>query len=161
MESNSEIEIRDVDPQGPDALALLHEASVDAWALYPELYGESKPEAKNGPLPDRGIYVIAYRAELPLACGALCPFSESVAEVRRMYVHREHRRQGLARTVLSHLVSEARLLGYSSLVLETGNKQHAAIALYEGCGFQRTPAFGDYVNDATSVCFELSLEREA
>lgn len=153
--------IRDVDPQGVDALALLHEASVDAWTLYPELFAESKAEATNGPLPQRGAYVIAYVDGQALACGAFRPIAESVAEIRRMYVHREHRRRGLGRAVLAHLEDEARRLAYRRLVLETGCKQVAAMRLYETSGFRRIAPFGEHVDDPTSVCYERVLEVQA
>jgi len=149
--------IEDVDPQGADALALLHEASIDARALYPELFAGTSQSATNGPLVERGVYVIAYINDRPLACGALRPLSRSTAEVRRMYVHRDHRRRGLARAVLQHLEQEAARLGYSRLVLETGLKQLPAMGLYEASGFQRIAPFGEYVNDPTSVCYERVL----
>src|SRR5205807_8972229 len=97
------------------------------------------------------------QAMQPVACGALRPFNDTTAEVRRMYVRREHRRQGLARAVLSHLEAEARRLGYSKLVLETGCKQIPAMRLWEAPGFQHIPPFGAYANDLTSVCYELRI----
>ena len=155
------LSIRNVDPQGPDALALLHEASVEARSLYPELFSESSPPATNGPLPEGGVYVVAYLCETPCACGALRPIDASTAEVRRMYVHRKHRRSGLATSVLAHLQGEARRLGYSRLVLETGYKQVPAMRLYEANGFERVQPFGEYANDPTSVCYALSLDGQA
>lgn len=151
------LEIRDVDPQGAEALALLHEASLDARALYPELFTASSPSPTNTPLGERGAYVIAYVGGRPLACGALRRFDELTAEIRRMYVHRENRRQGLARAILAHLIQQAARLNYTRLVLETGYKQTPAIQLYESFGFQRVAPFGEYAQDPTSVCFALSL----
>lgn len=155
------IAIEDVDPQGADALALLHEASIDARALSPELFAGTSQPATNGPRVDRGVYVIAYVDARPLACGALRPLGATTAEVRRMYVHRDHRRQGLARAVLQRLERDAARLGYSRLVLETGFKQLAAMRLYEASGFQRIEPYGDYVNDPTSVCYERVLTTAA
>ena len=152
------LSIRDVDPLGADALALLHEAAIDARALYPELFAGSTVAPTNEPLPARGVYVVAYLHEQPVACGALRPFDDTTAELRRMYVHREHRRQGLARAVLSHLEAEARRLGYSKLVLETGRKQVPAMRLWEASGFQHIPPFGAYANDPASVCYERILD---
>jgi len=152
------LSIRDVDPQGADATALLREASIEAQALYPELFASSEaPAATNGPLPERGVYVVAYLDGLPAACGALRPLDASVAEVRRMYVRRDHRRKGLASAVLSHLVDRSRRLGYRGLVLETGYKQIAAMRLYEVHGFQRIPTFGVHLNGPTSVCYGRSF----
>ncbi len=58
-----------------------------------------------------------------------------------MYVLHEHREHGIGYAVLSHLVAEARRLGYQRLRLETGNKQTPAMALYEAFGFHRIAPF--------------------
>ena len=151
------MEIRDVDPQGADAMALLREASSEARALYPELFDGSDAPATNDPLPQRGAYVVAHVDGRALACGALRPRDDTTAELRRMYVLRAHRREGLASAVLAHLIGEARRLGYSRLVLETGYRQLAAMRLYEAHGFHRILPFGEYVGDPTSVCYERKL----
>jgi GNAT superfamily N-acetyltransferase len=149
--------IRDVDPLGADAMALLHEAARDARALYPELFTADSPPPTNRPLVDLSAYVIAYVDDLPLACGAIVPYEGEVAEVRRMYVHRDCRRQGLADAVLTHLLHRAREFGYRRVVLETGYKQEPAQRFYESKGFRRTAPFGKHVDDPTSVCYELVL----
>jgi GNAT superfamily N-acetyltransferase len=151
------VEIRDVDPQGADAMALLREASSEARARYPELFDASDGPATNDPLPLRGAYVVAYVDGCALACGALRPRDDATAELRRMYVLRAHRREGLASAVLAHLIGDACRLGYSRLVLETGYRQLAAMRLYEAHGFRRIPPFGEYVGDPTSVCYERIL----
>jgi len=149
--------IRDVDPQGADATALLYEAWIDARALYPELLAASSSHPTNEPLQHRGVYVVAYLGSAPAACGAISPVDGVVAEIRRMYVRREHRRLGLASGVLSHLIGEGRRLGYSRLVLETGYRQEPAMRLYERHGFERISPFGRHVNDPTSVCYSRSI----
>ncbi len=52
---------------------------------------------------------------------------------------------------------EARALGASRLVLETGDRQHEALALYERAGFARIAPFGEYVGSPLSVCMGKSL----
>jgi putative acetyltransferase len=138
-------------------MALLHEASADARALYPELFAGSTASATNGPLPQRGVYVVGYVDDRPQTCGALRPLDATVAEVRRMYVHRDHRRQGLARALLAHLEGRARALGFRQLVLETGHRQLPAMRLYESFGFERIPPFGEHADDPTSVCYGRML----
>jgi hypothetical protein len=54
----------------------------------------------------------------------------------------------------------ARELGYRRLIPETGNRQIAAIIFYEKRGFRRIALFGEHVNDATSLCYELQVERQ-
>jgi putative acetyltransferase len=153
----SGVRVESVDPQGPDALALLREAAIEARALYPELFTPNAQWPTNVPTPERGTYLIAYSEDQPVACGAFRPLEQAVAEVRRMFVTRSARRRGLAKIILQELELQAREFGYTVLRLETGVRQSPAMALYESCGFRRIPPFGEYINDPTSVCFEKQL----
>lgn len=149
--------IHEVDPQGPQATALLRQAALEARRLCPEQHQASLPWPNNPPPPPRGVYLVASVEGLALACSALRPMEGAVAEVRRMFVAEPARRQGLARSMLEALEREAGRLGYTTLRLETGNRQRPAIALYAACGYQRIPPFGPHVGDPTSVCFEKRI----
>jgi GNAT superfamily N-acetyltransferase len=151
------LRIEAVDPQHPDALALLHQAAGEARALYPELFGDDTPAPTNAPAVEGSVYLVAYRAGQPVGCGALRPLAPWVAEVRRMFVTRAARRHGVAAAVLAELEQRALAMGYRLLRLETGVRQDPAIALYQRCGFHRIPPFGPYVGDPMSVCFEKDL----
>jgi len=151
------LNIIEVDPQGADAMKLLHEAAIEARQLYPEEFAPDVPWPGNPPSPDRGVYLLAYLEGKPVACGALRPIDEATVEVRRMFVTAHARRKGLARAMLAELEIRAADFGYSSMRLETGNRQLSAMALYEALGFRRIAAFGDYVNDPLSVCFEQTI----
>jgi len=153
----STLEIRAVDPLGADALLLLKQAALEARALYPELFGADAPWPTNVPLMPRGVYLVAYACGMPVGCGALRPIDGDTAELRRVYVLPERRRDGVARALLAALESQARALGYRALKLETGHKQQPAMALYQSFGFRRIAPFGPYVDDPTSVCFEKDI----
>ena len=153
-----DLRIIDVDPQGDVALWLLHEAAVEVRALYSDVLPPDRPWPVNAPSGPRDIYVVAYRGQQPVACGALRELDSVSAEVKRMFVLREHRRYRISHAVLTHLVAEARRLGYERLRLETGNKQAPAIALYQAFGFHRIAPFRPHEDDPTSVCYELRLD---
>ena len=70
-----------------------------------------------------------------------------------MYVLQEARRTGIGRAILVRLEEEASKLGYETLFLETGNRQHPAMGLYESYGFTWIPPFGPYVNDPICICY--------
>jgi GNAT superfamily N-acetyltransferase len=74
-----------------------------------------------------------------------------------MYVLRQSRRTGIARSILVRPEEEASRLGYETLLLETGNRQHAAMSLYESYGFTRIPPFGPYVSDPICVCYSKTV----
>ena len=145
---------RPVDPCCEHALALLHEAALEARDLYPDLHSPDAPWPANQPTPPGGIYLLAYLDGEPVACGALRPLSRHAVEIRRMYVLRSARRQGLARAMLTVLEQAAAGLGYTVIRLETGERQDPAISLYLACGFVSIPAFGEYASDPVSRCFE-------
>ena len=148
-----QVRIADIDPQSHAAMSLLREAAVDIRPLYGQPAGPPWPE--NSPLGSRDVYVGAFIDETAVASGAIREIDPVTCEIHRMYVLRSFRRRGIARAVLSHLHDEAKRLGYERLRLETGNRQMAAMGLYESYGFVRIEPFGKYAQDPTSVCYEL------
>ena len=149
--------ISPADPLGDQALALLAEAVHEANQRYPELVVPGAPPPTNAPLVPRASFVLAAFDGAVVGCGALRPLDERTAEIKRMFVRRAARRQGVARAILAHLLVDARASGFHTVRLETGNRQPEAIALYEAAGFARISPYGPYVGDPTSVCFELRV----
>ena len=81
-----------------------------------------------------------------------------VGELKRMYVAPEVRGQGIGRALLARLEVEARALGLTRVVLETGTRQAEALALYRRAGFTEIAAYGEYTASAgTSVCMAKAL----
>jgi putative acetyltransferase len=151
------LRILNVDPQGAVALALLRDAADEIGPLYLGDSGVGLPLPRNEPLGNREIYVAAWLEDVAVGCGAIRELDATTAEIQRMYVHRDYRRRQVARTILRHLESEAKRLGYTRVLLETGDRQAPAMALYEASGFRRVPPFGRHINDPTSVCYERQL----
>jgi GNAT superfamily N-acetyltransferase len=106
----------------------------------------------------RGAFLVAYRGKAPVGCGALRLLDFDTAELKRMYVSPLHRGQGIGQGLVAALEAEARALGVRRLVLETGVRQAAALALYRAAGFQPIPLFGEYcLSPETSVCLGKEL----
>ena len=87
-----------VDPQDPHALQLLAEAASEARSLYPDLFAPEAPAPApaNTPLRAREVYLLAWRGGEPVGCGALRSRDDFTAELRRMFVTRRARREGVA-----------------------------------------------------------------
>ena len=70
-----------------------------------------------------------------------------------------HRNRGVARAVLSHILSVARCRGLARLSLETGSQPafDPARRLYARFGFERCAPFGEYREDPNSVFMTLAL----
>jgi GNAT superfamily N-acetyltransferase len=76
-----------------------------------------------------------------------------------MYVAPNWRGLGISRRVLEALEAEARSFGAARALLETGQRQTAALGLYGRAGYRRCEAFGEYVGSPLSVCMAKSLQR--
>ncbi|MGE5169691.1 MAG: GNAT family N-acetyltransferase [Rudaea sp.] len=95
-----------------------------------------------------------------LGCGALKELTATHGEIKSMRTASAHRRHGVARAMLEHIIAEARRRDYRRLSLETGSMAAFAPArrLYEGFGFTYCPPFGEYDEDPHSVFLTRSLE---
>jgi GNAT superfamily N-acetyltransferase/uncharacterized damage-inducible protein DinB len=149
------------------SLAEVTVTSEDARALMEELDAELRLRYPGGPPPhglhprdemdSRTVFLVMRVGGQAVACGASRRLDERATEIKRMYVRPAHRGRGLARRILAELESRARGAGAGRLVLETGVHQPEAIALYRSEGFNTIDAFGEYIGDPTSRCFEKRL----
>lgn len=96
--------------------------------------------------------VIAYLDDEPVGCGAIKRFSDTEAEIKRMFVKAECRGRRIAAQVLAELETWASELGFTAFILETGFKQPEAIALYKRSGYTVIPNYGQYANVPNSLC---------
>ncbi|MCU0704765.1 MAG: GNAT family N-acetyltransferase [Fimbriiglobus sp.] len=149
--------IRRDDLTGPEVRELLEEHLADMRAISPpesvhalDLTGLRKPEVT--------FWTVWEGGEL-LGCGALKELDPTHGEVKSMRTARRHRRKGVGRAVLEHIVAEAKARGYARLSLETGTQPPFAPAhrLYEGFGFADCGPFADYTPDPNSRFFTLVL----
>jgi GNAT superfamily N-acetyltransferase len=97
-----------------------------------------------------GRFVMAYVDDEPAAMGGWRRHGTE-AEIKRMYVRPAYQRQGLARAVLAELERSAAEAGITTLILETGDAQPEAIALYRSAGYVDIEAFGFYAHEEISV----------
>jgi GNAT superfamily N-acetyltransferase len=138
----------------PDVQALAQAQQAEMRALY-------EGEADIGPNreasmfePPDGVFLVIRDGGRALACGGICRFDETRAELKRMYVVPEARGRGLGRRVLVELEAEARKLGYTGIVLETGDRQAESLGLYRSAGYEQIPCYPPYDSRALSLCFE-------
>ncbi|KJY32358.1 GNAT family N-acetyltransferase [Streptomyces sp. NRRL S-495] len=141
----------------PDAQLLAAEVQQEYVVRYGE--GDLTQLHPDHFEPPAGLFVIAYLAGRPVACGgwrakSAAPFGirDGDAEVKRMFVRPEARGRGLARTLLRHLEQTAVDAGRTRFVLETGSEQPEAIALYASEGYAAIEKFGIYREHPQSIC---------
>lgn len=107
--------------------------------------------------PPDGIFLAVRDGGRPVGCGGVARYDETRAELKRMYVVPELRGRGLGRLLLEALEDEARLLGYTGIVLETGVGQLESLGLYASAGYAPIPCYGAYMGQEISRCLEKTL----
>ena len=142
------------DPVGETARKLINNLCAEVGARYG---APPSPFSLSETAMERTIFLIARLDNEPVGCGAVRRIDDATAEVKRMYVAPAGRRKGIARRILAELEHSAVDFGYKAIRLETGNLQPEAQRLYESCGYKRIAAFGHYVGNPTSVCYEKML----
>jgi putative acetyltransferase len=143
--------IRLDDLSGPEVHDLLEEHVRNMLELSPR---ESMHALDSDGLrqPDITFWTV-WSGNSLLGCGALRELSPAHGEIKSMRTASAHRRQGVGRAMLAHIIAEATKRRYHRLSLETGSMEafEPAQKLYESFGFTYCPPFGDYVEDPNSV----------
>jgi len=95
--------------------------------------------------------------EQAIGCGAFRPMDNGIAEVKRMFVHSDHRGKGLSKLILKELESWIKEKQYTYIQLETGSKNIAALSLYPATGYEPIEPFGPYKSLPDSFCFRKKV----
>lgn len=107
--------------------------------------------------PPQGSFFLVYRDGDVVGCAGMRRRSEEDVEVKRMFVRRPFRGRGYSRDLLALVEDEARTLGFSRVLMETGLAQPEAMHLYETSGYERIPGFGHYRNEPQNRCYAKTL----
>jgi putative acetyltransferase len=154
---SNDITVQRTDILSPTARTLIEALNVELSGRYPE---EGACHFRLDPdevAPGRGAFLVASRMGKSIGCGAVRRIDDRTGELKRMYVCPEQRGRGVGGAILAALEVEARALGLSRLLLETGVRQTEAIALYRKAGFSDIAPFGEYVESPLSLCMAKNL----
>lgn len=140
-------EIAPFDPKASaDALAALHASCFpDAWDAA----------AITGLLATPGTFAFVHDDGFVLARVA-----GDEAEILTLAVAPRARGRGLGRALLQAVISRAAELRATSLFLEVGADNPAALALYAGLGFARVGMRKAYYNSGDALVLRLPLSAE-
>ena len=150
-------DIRVVSPTAPDITAIL-EAHLELMRSI------SPPEAVHALDLDQyeasGTTLFAlYDDDEAVAIGGLREYEPGAVEIKSMHVPSHHRGRKLSRTMLEHLLDQARDRGATRASLETGSQDafEPARQLYATHGFRFCGPFGDYELDPNSTFMTRDL----
>lgn len=148
------LKIRHTDSSNKDFKELINLLDDDLNERYGELQKQYDRYNHVDSIPD---VIVIYQDDKPAACGAFKVDNEDSIELKRIFVKKDNRRQGLAAVILRELEESGRKKGYRYALLETGKKQFEAIALYQKSGYKITENFGSYAGNANSICMRKDL----
>lgn len=150
MSEEPQVSIRAVDP--------VDERCVWAMAQYfdeldhrmsagfdPETDGATDPAELR---PPRGAFLLATSGDATVGCAAVTFLSDTVAEIRRMWVAPQERGSGLGRRLLAAAENAGVESGRSTARLDTHEALTQAISLYESVGYR---PIADYNNNPNAT----------
>jgi GNAT superfamily N-acetyltransferase len=101
--------------------------------------------------------LVYYENDIPVGCGAFREKESDKTEIKRMYVHPDFRKKGIASAILKELEIWAKEVGYKYTILETGKNQPEAINLYQKLNYSIIPNYPPYEKMDNSVCMKKTL----
>ncbi|OLZ08775.1 GNAT family N-acetyltransferase [Sulfobacillus thermosulfidooxidans] len=106
-----------------------------------------------------GVAILALANTAALGCVAYRQWAPKICEMKRLFVRPAYRQQGVARQLISRMMSIAKNDGYHVMRLDTVPSMTAAIHLYLSLGFHDIPAY--YSNPVPGARFmEITLNHQ-
>lgn len=130
--------------QGPDDIEAVRALFLDYQAdlgidLCFQGFAAELDELPGVYTTPNGAIALALVGGSPAGCCAFRPLEGSdhlnACEMKRLFVRPAFRGFGLGRQLVDLILSEARLAGYTNMLLDTLTDMEAARALYQGAGF--------------------------
>ena len=121
--------------------------------------GENKrrsfiPFNASSEIPD---VVLAVCDGAAIGCAGLKSYSDTDAEVKRVWVEPAYRGQGVASRLMDEIEEKARQMGFRRVILQTRPIMPDAVALYTKRGYALIPNYPPYDRLEGAVCYAKLL----
>jgi N-acetylglutamate synthase-like GNAT family acetyltransferase len=136
MQALMEITFREFRAGDREAFWKLNEQWIAKYFVLEEKDVLTLREPEKYILKPGGRIFFATRSDDIVGCCALIATGPDSYEVAKMAVDETQRNQGIGKSLLEHVIQEARALGARRLTLETNSRLMNAIHVYESLGFQ-------------------------
>jgi GNAT superfamily N-acetyltransferase len=145
----------------PDARRLTQALHREQLATYG--FADDPADTPPGEFdPPQGTFLLASAPGGPVvACCGWRAAGPGTAELKRLYVEPSARGQGLARHLMEALEQHARRSGKTRMILETGARSHAALAIFTSCGFTFTKSYVEGRNPDINRAMQKTLRPPA
>lgn len=143
------IQIREVHAEEIQAAReVMFAVCEEIWGDTPEETLSFDPMLEYDGLPDSyqdkgGIFLVITDGDLVVGSGAIRRYDGKTAEIKRVWLLKPYRGQGLGKALMQRLIDFAQQAGYERIWLQVGSPelQPEAIGLYEKFGFHPIPVY--------------------
>ncbi len=104
-----------------------------------------------------GIVVIAYIDDIAVGCAGLKSYSDTDAEIKRVWVEPVYRRRHIAVDMMQMIESKAKEQHFTRTILQTREAMAEAVLLYEKLGYNRIENYPPYDKLEGAVCYAKDL----
>lgn len=89
----------------------------------------------------------------------LLPTRPETVEIVNIAVDENHQGKGIGKQLVNHAIQKAKLTGFKTIEIGTGNSSVVQLALYQKCGFRITGVDRDFfIRHYTEEIFENGLQ---
>lgn len=149
------LHIRPFEPRDQDAVRRLILAGLgEHFGWIDETRNPDLDDIETNYLKRDYIFIVAEIDGKIVGTGALLTESQNVGRIVRMSVSKAHRRNGIGRALVTHLLSIARQKSFSQVRVATTPGWQDAIRFYRRCGFN------EYERDDQAIQFVITLEYD-
>ena len=103
------------------------------------------------------IVVIAYIGKIAVGCAGLKKYDESDAEIKRVWVESDYRRNHIAVEMMKMIENKAKEQHFTRTILQTREAMTEAVALYEKMGYYLISNYPPYDKLEGAVCYAKDL----
>lgn len=136
MQATMEITFREFQQSDRETFRRLNEQWIAKYFVLEDKDVKILQQPEKYILAPGGQIYFAILNDAIAGCCALIPVAPGTYEVAKMAVNEEFRNRGIGKSLLAHVVDQARELGAQKLVLETNKKLTNAVHVYESLGFR-------------------------
>jgi ribosomal protein S18 acetylase RimI-like enzyme len=141
----------------------------EVWMLHKTALQDAGADLGSGPwdddlqhieqvyLKNQGEFLVGVCEGRIVAMGGFRRTTHERAEIKRMRVHPDFQRRGFGQMILEALETQAAVLGYAVLHLDTSTVQIAAQHLYRKNGYQQLETTR-VIKGLTLIFFEKSIQ---
>jgi GNAT superfamily N-acetyltransferase len=140
--------------------------NIEDIQLVDQYFDAAAFEAELASLPGKygaphGQLLLATLDGAAAGCVALRRIDRGSCEMKRMFVHARFQGRGVGCALAQAIIAEARLMGYSTMRLDTSIRQIEAQSLYAGLGFRSIEPYYELPAPLRNwlVFMELELSR--